>query len=187
MTCLINIFYDMSNKDMRIHFCYAIPSEIKSLYREFEQDVLQEQRACCDLLNAHGLKIAYTLAPEWELLSFQPDEYAEIFLKDIFVEVFANFFLLGAVTKPFQWDFTADEEAFHITAIHDMAEPLRKTADIYVGMRSINRMLAVLWGDESATPQEHIELFEEANTFHIRLHLPHILAQDAGKEELIHE
>ena len=183
MTCLINIFYDPSHKDMRIHFCYAIPKEVKALYMEFEQDVLQGKRSCLDLLNDHGLKIAFSMTPEWELLSFQPDEYAEIFLKDILVELLANFFLQGAVTAPIHLDFAADEQSFHLSVTNEMSAPLPKDASIRVGMRSIDRMLSVLWNDLPATPQPHIELSEEDKTFHVQLYLPHILAAGAREEE----
>ena len=150
---------------------------------EFEQDVLQGKRSCLDLLNDHGLKIAFSMTPEWELLSFQPDEYAEIFLKDILVELLANFFLQGAVTAPIHLEFAADEQSFHLSVTNEMPAPLPKDASVRVGMRSIDRMLSVLWNDPPAAPQPHIELSEEDKTFHVQLYLPHILAAGAREEE----
>ncbi len=174
VTCLVSIFYDKSQAqdDVRMPFCRSFPkSTLQQMFFSFEQDVMQEHARAIDLLRTHGLDITIDGSPAWDTLAFLPDEYAAIFLKDIFVELIVNAIKYGDLHQGIHFSFTAQDDALLVSAANMLPKNARRSGT-RIGLTSIEDTLSVLWGDDVLAQEQHLQTTIEKERFFIRLSLP---------------
>jgi len=174
VTCLVNIFYDKNQKDLRNAFCLAFPkSALREIRNAFDQEVMQEKLSARDLLAAHGMEVSLTVAPEWQALAFRPDEYAAIFLKDILVELLVNAIKYGNLHQPIHLSFQSADNALLVSAANALPEDGARRSGTRIGLSSIDDTLSVLWGDELLLPRPHHQVKKNGAQFHVLMELPH--------------
>lgn len=174
VTCLVNIFYDKNQKDLRNAFCLAFPkSALREIRNAFDQEVMQEKLSARDLLAAHGMEVSLTVAPEWQALAFRPDEYAAIFLKDILVELLVNAIKYGNLHQPIHLSFQSADNALLVSAANALPGDGARRSGTRIGLSSIDNTLSVLWGDELLLPRPHHQVKKNGAQFHVLMELPH--------------
>ena len=111
--CFIEFFYDYDRKDndaakMRKNLS-QLWNDINDKKISFEREVIFDKKTCIDWFKENDLDLQIDINDErWQKISLQRKNYAEVFLRAIFVEMFKNFLKHGKVMKPLELKFHSD-------------------------------------------------------------------------------
>jgi len=173
VTCLVNIFYDPTREDLSDAFYRPFSEQtLIDISDAFEQEVMQGKRNAIDLLRAHGMEISIDVAPEWDFLRFFSDEYAAIFLKDIFVELLVNVIKYGDLHQPVRFSLTANDEAFLLSVQNAVPVGRPPASGTQIGLSTMEDTLSVLWGDDILMPRQHQNVTKDTSHFRVQMEFP---------------
>ena len=134
--CFINVFYNNDSK-----FVYMrenvelLKDNIDDVIKDFQKNVIFKRKDCINWLLDNGISCNLILSEsdDWNRVSLKSEDYAFIYLKDIFQELFLNFLNYGNLEKPMILKLYSKEEQFVIYTENYLFD---EDENIQIGLRS---------------------------------------------------
>lgn len=134
--CFINVFYnnDSKFKYMRENV-ELLKDNIDDVIKDFQENVIFKGKDCINWLLDNGISCNLILSEsdDWNRISLKSEDYAFIYLKDIFQELFLNFLNYGNLEKPMILKLYSKEEQFVIYTENYLFD---EDENIQIGLRS---------------------------------------------------
>ena len=176
LNCFVEFFYAKKGDPPRMR------ARVKDLWSDldekkisFEREVIFDKRNCIDWMKENGFQLQIEMDERWQKISLQEDDYAEVFLRDIFLEMLKNFLKYGKVTEPVELKLYSDANTLKISMknliatkfVDDLKESTNK------GLVTMDDTLKSLYeGKSLRIPEYCVNCVQSDEIFFIELKMP---------------
>ena len=174
--CLINVFYNKKGdfKNMRVN----LESFIKNFddFKEtFQTEVIFREENCVEWLRNRGINFILNGLENWNLIALNSEDYAFVYLKDIFQELFLNYFRHGSVEKPILVNLSSTKDRFIISVENYLCDNTYEKNIGFVstatGLISFANILPKLY-EEKIPVEECFRVIHKKDIFRVEIEIP---------------
>ena len=146
--CFINIFYDedydrVARKNLR-----TVWKKFAKYSDDFKDNVISKGGDCVNWLSSNGISCELNISGDWNLVSLKRENYAFIYLKDIFQELFLNYFRHGNLEKQIRFDLHSENNRLIIYMENYFKSEQTKEKTTKLGLKSLASTLPMLYEDK---------------------------------------
>lgn len=176
LNCFVEFFYAKKGDSPRMR------ARVKELWSDldekkisFEREVIFDKRNCIDWMKENDFQLQIEIDERWQKISLQEDDYAEVFLRDIFLEMLKNFLKYGKVTEPVELKLYSDANTLKISMKNliatKFADDLKESTN--KGLITMDDTLKSLYeGKSLRIPECCVNCVQSDKTFFIELKMP---------------
>ena len=174
--CLINVLYNTHTKfiDM-LNKLDILIENLDDFKEDFQTEVIFKKENCVDWLRNRDINFILDKSLDWELIALYPNDYAFVYLKDIFQELFLNYFCHGNLKKPIIINLSSKDDKFIISAENYLCDNkyeenigFKSTA---TGLISFANILPKLY-EEKIPVEECFRVIHKKDIFRVEIELP---------------
>lgn len=175
--CFVEFFYDEDGSDAK-----RMRKRTRNLWKDrdakkisFENEVIFNQKNCIDWMMENGFYLQINIDGRWQKIFLQRNDYAEVFFRDIFLEMIKNFLKYGEVAEPVEINLHSDESTLKISMRNLIAPKFTKDfkKSTNRGLIAMNNTLEILYiGKGLNVPKKSVRYSQDDNFFVIELLMP---------------
>lgn len=169
LNCFIEFFYDETGDDAEI-----MREQVGHLWKNldekrisFERQVIFDKKNCIDWLKENGFLLQIDIDERWREISLSRNDYAEIFLRVIFLEIFKNFLKHGEMEKSIELKLYSYEESLKIFMRNFITETKDLLTKTQYGLKSMDETLKTLYAGQGLTVPENCVCYSQDATFFV--------------------
>ena len=182
MQCVINAFYDTNRLDPRImrkNLQHIWPTDhiIKNhlifdeQMKRFEEQVISQGMECLNWLQDESMQLEFEADSVWQQIALYQADYATVFLKELFVELFMNMFKYGDLQRPVVLHlFCKDDDRICIVLSNYHKEGGEEKSGSKWGIQSLERTVKMLYKEKLQEPCMFID--NDGDKFTAEVDLP---------------
>lgn len=176
LNCFVEFFYAKKGDPPRMRARVEdLWSDLDARKISFEREVIFDKRNCIDWMKENGFQLQIEIDERWQKISLQEDDYAEVFLRDIFLEMLKNFLKYGKVTEPVELKLYSDANTLKISMKNliatKFADDLKESTN--KGLITMDDTLKSLYeGKSLCIPEYCVNCVQNDKTFFIELKMP---------------
>lgn len=176
LNCFVEFFYAKKGDPPRMRARVKdLWSDLDSKKISFEREVIFDKKNCIDWMKENGFQLQIEIDERWQKISLQEDDYAEVFLRDIFLEMLKNFLKYGKVTESVELKLYSDVSTLKISMKNliatKFADDLKESTN--KGLITMDDTLKSLYEGKSLRIPEHcVNCVQSNETFFIELKMP---------------
>lgn len=176
LNCFVEFFYAKKGDSPRMR------ARVEDLWNDldakkisFEREVIFDKKNCIDWMKENGFQLQIEIDERWQKISLQEDDYAEVFLRDIFLEMLKNFLKYGRVTESVELKLYSDSNTLKISMKNliatKFADDLKESTN--KGLITMDDTLKSLYeGKLLRVPESCVHHIQSEETFFIELKMP---------------
>ena len=176
LNCFVEFFYGKKGDPPRMR------ARVKDLWSDldakkisFEREVIFDKKICIEWMKENGFQLQIEIDERWQKISLREDDYAEVFFRDIFLEMLKNFLKYGEVTEPVKLKLYSDANTLKISMKNliatKFADDLKESTN--KGLITMDDTLKSLYEGKSLRIPEHcVNCIQSNETFFIELKMP---------------
>ena len=175
LNCFTEFFYDDEGKDVEKMKYQAkrIWDNLDDKRVSFEKEVLSANKKCIEWMLANGLHFQIDVDERWQKIFLRSNDYAEIFLRSIFLEMLKNFLKHGEIEKPVELKLYSDENILRILMRNSIDSEKDVTKKDSHGLSSMNLTLKTLYrGQNLEAPKKCVRYSQGDDFFITELEMP---------------
>lgn len=186
--CFVEFFYDEDGPDAE-----RMRKRTRNLWKDhdakkfsFENEVIFNQKNCIDWMTENDFHLQINMDERWQKIFLQRNDYAEVFFRDIFLEMIKNFLKYGEVTEPVELNLHSDESTLKISMRNLIAPKFTKAfkKSTNRGLIAMNNTLEILYiGKGLSVPEKSVRYSQDENFFVIELLMPAEIFLKGGKDK----
>lgn len=176
LNCFVEFFYAKKGDAPRMRArVQDLWSDLDAKKISFEREVIFDKKFCIDWLKENGFQLQIEIDKRWQKISMQEEDYAEVFLRDIFLEMLKNFLKYGRVTEPVNLKLYSDANTLKISMKNlialKFADDLKDSTN--KGLITMDDTLKSLYeGKLLRIPEHCVNFLQSDETFFIELQMP---------------
>ena len=174
--CLINVFYNNHRKfiNMKENFECLIDN-LDDFINDFQTEVIFKKDNCINWLHNRDINFTLNISHDWNLIALNQNDYAFIYLKDIFQELFLNYFRHGDLKKPIFLNLSSKNDRFLIS-IENFLDDNKYTQQIgfvstATGLISFANILPKLY-EEKIPVEKCFRVIHKDDIFRVEIEIP---------------
>ncbi len=175
--CFIEVFYDY---DRKYSDAQKMRDGLERLWNDiddkkisFEREVIFNKKICIEWLKENGFALQIDIDNRWKKISLQRNNYADVFLRAIFVEMFKNFLKHGEVEKPVELKFHSDEKSLRVSMRNFISAAKKLKGATRYGLSSMDETLKTLYvGEALPVPAKCVRYSQDEKFFFTELEMP---------------
>lgn len=176
LNCFVEFFYGKKGDPPRMR------ARVKDLWSDldakkisFEREVIFDKKICIEWMKENGFQLQIEIDERWQKISLREDDYAEVFFRDIFLEMLKNFLKYGKVTEPVKLKLYSDANTLKISMKNliatKFADDLKESTN--KGLVTMDDTLKSLYeGKSLRIPEYCVNCIQSNETFFIELKMP---------------
>lgn len=169
--CFINIFYDedydrVARKNLR-----TVWKKFGKYIERFKNNVISKGGDCVNWLSSNGIACELNISGDWDLVALKRENYAFIYLKDIFQELFLNYFRHGNLEKQISFNLYSENNRLIISMVNYIKSEQTKEKTTKLGLNSLSSTLPMLY-EEKITKDECIRHKIQDDMFILEIEMP---------------
>ena len=175
LNCFVEFFYDETGDDAEV-----MREQVKRLWTNlddkkisFERQVIFDKKNTLDWLKENGFLLKIKVDECWQKISLNRNDYAEIFLRAIFLEMLKNFLKHGESEKPLELIFHSDENILRVSMRNSISEAKNLIPSTKYGLKSMDETLKTLYAGQGVpVPENCVRYSQDDELFITELEMP---------------
>ena len=168
----INIFYNVDDKFRIIRNNFKnIWKKLVDYRNKFQEDVIFNNEDCVNWLFNNGIKFNININSDWNLVFLKPENYAFVFLKDIFQEIFLNYFYHGNLLEPITFNLSSDNSSLIVNVENNFKSDSGKAITTKLGLSSLASVLPFIY-KEKVLLDDVLRYRENGDIFILEIKIP---------------
>ena len=143
--CFINIFYNHNFSSLARKNLKRVWKNFDDFGESFKNNVMLKNENCITWLSKNDILCDLTISDNWNFVSLESENYAFIYLKDIFQELFLNFIRHGNLEKPIKFDLYSENDRLIIHMENHFKLEKAKSVTTKLGLKSLGSTLPMLY------------------------------------------
>ena len=189
--CFVEFFYDEGGPEAGSD-ARRMRKRTRNLWKDhdakkfsFENEVIFNQKNCIDWMTENDFHLQINIDERWQKICLQRNDYAEVFFRDIFLEMIKNFLKYGEVAEPVEINLHSDESTLKISMSNLIAPTFTKDfkKSTNRGLIAMNNTLEILYiGKGLNVPNKSVRCSQDENFFVIELLMPAEIFLKGGED-----
>ena len=175
LNCFVEFFYDETGDDAEVmrEQLSRLWTSLDDKKISFERQVIFDKKNTLDWLKENGLLLKIEFDECWQKISLNRNDYAEIFLRAILLEMLKNFLKHGEAEKPLELIFHSAEKVLRVSMRNSISETKGLIPSTKYGLKSMDETLKTLYASPSVpVPENCVRYSQDGEFFSTELEMP---------------